>query len=159
MTQKQREKKMPSTYTEKEVKKMIDIYTANPCIETVERLMTVLNKPKKSIIAKLVKEGVYVTRSYRTKTGEIPITKLELVRSIEDALDISLPGLDKTPKTTLKKLSSTICEVSEYLDKALEELQKQSERAKAMEEMLDVKTKRKFDDDVYDPISILGEDS
>ena len=70
---------MPSSYTEKEVNKMIDVYTDNPCMETVEKLMTLLNRPKKSIIAKLVKEGVYVTRGYRTKTGEVPITKLELV--------------------------------------------------------------------------------
>lgn len=150
---------MPSSYTEKEVKKMIDIYTANPCIETVERLMTVLNKPKKSIIAKLVKEGVYITKSYRTKTGELPITKLELVRIIEDALDISLPGLDKAPKGTLKKLSDTISEVSEYLDKALEELQQQVERSRTMEEMLGNKKNRSESSDVHDPISILGEDS
>ena len=121
--------------------------------------MTVLNKPKKSIIAKLVKEGVYVTRSYRTKTGELPITKLELVRSIEDALDLSLPGLDKAPKGTLKKLSETIIEVEQYLDKALEELQQSVERVKTMEEMLGVKKNRNVDNDVYDPISILGEDS
>ena len=159
MIQKERERKMPSRYTDKEVQKMIDIYTENPCIETVERLMTVLNKPKKSIIAKLVKEGVYVTRSYRTKTGELPITKLELVRSIEDALDLSLPGLDKAPKGTLKKLSETIIEVEQYLDKALEELQQSVERVKTMEEMLGVKKNRNVDNDVHDPISILGEDS
>lgn len=150
---------MPSSYTDKEVQKMIDIYTANPCIETVERLMTVLNKPKKSIIAKLVKEGVYVTKTYRTKTGETPITKLELVRSIEDALDLTLPGLDKTPKGTLKKLSTTISEVSEYLDKALEELQQQSEQRRVLEEMLGNKKNIQKSSDFYDPISTLGDES
>lgn len=153
---------MPSNYTEKEVQKMIDVYTENPCIETVEKLMTMLNRPKKSIIAKLVKEGVYVTKTYRTKTGEMPVTKLELVRSIEDALDLQLPGLDKTPKATLKKLSNTIIEVSEYLDKALEELQEQSERARVLKEMADVNNRtfyRNGDDDFYDPISTLDADN
>ena len=149
---------MPSNYTDKEVQKMIDVYTANPCLETVERLMTMLNRPKKSIIAKLVKEGVYVTKTYRTKTGEIPVTKLALVRSIEDALDTQLPGLDKAPKGTLKKLSTTINEVSEYLDKALEELQEQSERARVLKEMADVKFLTKGDDNFYDPISTLDAD-
>ena len=64
-----------SNYTPREVEKLIDIYTANPCLETVDKLTVELNKPRKSIIAKLVKEGVYVTRGYRTKTGEVPVTR------------------------------------------------------------------------------------
>ena len=151
---------MPSSYTEKEVQKMIDIYTANPCIETVERLMTVLNKPKRSIIAKLVKEGVYVNKIYRTKTGEIPVTKLEYVRSIEDALDLTLPGLDKAPKNTLKRLSRTIVEQTEYFEDALDQVQKLTESNRVLREMSNV-NQRTFltsgDDDFYDPISTLGD--
>ena len=130
---------MPSSYTEKQTKKMIDIYTENPCIETVEKLMTILNRPKKSIISKLVKEGVYVTKTYLTKTGEAPITKLELVRQIEDALDTRLPGLDKAPKTTLKDLAKALIDVQEHLDIALENLQQQGENLQVMSEMLEKK--------------------
>ena len=133
---------MPSSYTEKQTKKMIDIYTENPCIETVERLMTILNRPKKSIISKLVKEGVYVTKTYLTKTGEAPITKLELVRQIEDALDTKLPGLDKAPKTTLKDLAKALIDVQEHLDLALEELTVLSDNNKVITDMLKSKSKK-----------------
>lgn len=151
---------MPSSYTDKEVQKMIDIYTDNPCIETVERLMTVLNKPKKSIIAKLVKEGVYVTKSYRTKTGEVPITKLELVRAIEDSLDIKLPGLDKTPKTTLKALSKTIVEQTELFEDALGQVQELTEQLRVTREIADINNRTFYqdrEDDFYDPVSTLGD--
>lgn len=110
-------------YTERETKQMIDAYTANPCIEVVDKLSVQLNKPRRSIISKLVKEGVYITRGYRTKTGDIPITKLQVVRSIEEALDISLPGLDKAPKSTLKTLETAVLEQTQFLDDVLEELQ------------------------------------
>lgn len=149
---------MPSNYTKKEVDKMIDVYTANPCIETVERLMTLLNKPKKSIISKLVKEGVYVTKSYRTKTGELPVTKLELVRSIEDSLDIRLPGLDKTPKTTLKALSKAIVEQTELFEDALDQVQELSESHQVMSEMLGNKRIENRSSNFHDPISILDAD-
>ena len=153
---------MPSSYTDKEVKKMIDIYTENPCIETVERLMTVLNRPKKSIIAKLVKEGVYVTRTYRTKTGELPVTKLEYVRNIEDALDLRLPGLDKAPKSTLKALSTTIGDLAHHMEEALDQVQELSESHRVMSEMLENKKidyTKYSEDDFYDPISTLGDGS
>lgn len=91
-------------YTETQTQKIIEIYTANPTLETVDRLSVRFNKPRKSLISKLVKEGVYVAKGYRSKTGEKPITKLALVRNIEHILDLKLPGLDKAPKGTLKML-------------------------------------------------------
>lgn len=145
---------MPSNYTQKETDKLVNMYTDNPCMETVEKLMTLLNRPKKSIISKLVKEGVYVTRGYRTKTGEVPVTKLELVRAIEDALDIPLPGLDKTPKTTLKALSRTIVQQTECFEEALDQIQELSESHRVLEEMSNIKRKSFF----YDPIATLGEE-
>jgi len=97
-----------STYTPTEVKRLEEIYSKDPTLETVTRLSVVLNKPKKSIIAKLVKMGIYEKAGYRTKTGEKPITKLQIVRSLEEMLGASLPGLDKTPKLTLKTLHTSI---------------------------------------------------
>ena len=135
---------MPSSYTEKQVNQMIDIYTNNPCIETVERLMTILNKPKRSIISKLVKEGVYITKGYRTKTGDTPVTKLELVRSIEEALDVTLPGLDKAPKSTLKLLQKTVSEQTYFLEETLDNIRYLSENERITKEMLAQK-----DNDVF----------
>lgn len=144
---------MPSSYTEKEVEKLVDVYTTNPCIETVERLMTLLNRPKKSIISKLCKEGVYVTRSYRTKTGDIPVTKLALTRAIEDDLDLKLPGLDKAPKAILKALSTTIREQTSCFEDALGQLKELSEEHAVLTEMLQSTTSKKKLS--YDPLDEL----
>ena len=146
---------MSSNYTEKETNTLIDVYTQNPCIETVEKLMTMLNRPKKSIISKLVKEGVYVRRGYRTKTGDKAVSKMVLVRTIEDALDASLPDLHKAPKPTLKHLSDTVVELSEQFEEALAQVQYLSERNSVLEEMLGIKSKPNETDD---PLEILGED-
>ena len=66
---------MAVNYTQEEVATMIDRYTAEPTRETVEELADELNKSIKSIIGKLSREGVYQKAIYRTKTGELPITK------------------------------------------------------------------------------------
>ena len=113
---------MPSIYSETEVKRMIEMYTENPCLEVVDKLSVLLNKPRKSIISKLVKEGVYIKRGYLDKRGQLPVTKLELVRGIEDALDIKLPGLDKSPKQTLKVLNETVEELTMMAQNLAEEL-------------------------------------
>lgn len=82
-------------------------YTANPSRDTVNNLANKLGKPAKSIIGKLSREGVYRRAFYTTKSGEEPITKLELVSEIASNLDIpeeSLSGLEKSPKSALKLL-------------------------------------------------------
>jgi len=145
---------MSSNYTERETDTLIDVYTKNPSLETVEKLMTLLNRPKKSIISKLVKEGVYVTRGYRTKTGELPVSKMVLVRTIEDALDTTFPDLEKAPKPTLKKLSDTVVELTEQFEEALIQVSDLSERNSVLEEMLKIKKSKVSESS--DPIKILG---
>ena len=113
---------MASAYNDKEVATMREMYMANPCSEVVGRLSVLLNKPKRSIISKLSKEGVYVVKGYRSKTGELPITKLQLVRRIEGALDIKLPGLDKAPKSTLQLLSDTTVDMTTALEDTVDAL-------------------------------------
>jgi hypothetical protein len=54
-------------YTEKETRELIELYESNPCLEMVSRLAVRFNKPKKSIIGKLSKEGVYQKLGYRSK--------------------------------------------------------------------------------------------
>jgi len=97
-----------SNYTEEQTKYMSEVYSKNPERGTVELLAQELDKSTKSIIGKLSREGVYRRESYVTKTGEKPITKVELVASIADSLGVSvdsLEGLEKTPKGVLKLLS------------------------------------------------------
>ena len=107
---------MSVNYTEEQVKHMKAEYTAKPERETVEMLAQDLNKSVKSIIGKLSREGVYRREIYKTKTGELPVTKVEIVSHIADGLGIEvegLSGLEKAPKATLKKLEVAICSLEE----------------------------------------------
>ena len=98
---------MALNYTEKEVQFMIAEYQNDPSRDTVEKLATELNKSVKSIIGKLSREGVYKKAVYRTKTGELPITKAEVVIELAELFEVDserLLGLEKAPKQDLKHL-------------------------------------------------------
>ena len=102
---------MTTNYTIEQVSYMIDKYEEAPTRETVENLAVELGKSTKSIIGKLSREGVYQKAIYVSKTGEIPVTKKELVVNISTALDGSLDqlqGLEKSPKQELKYLLSLV---------------------------------------------------
>ena len=102
---------MAVNYTQDQVEYIVNQYRLNPDRETVEKLADELNKSVKSIIGKLSREGVYKKTEYTTKTGEKPITKLELVEDLALLLEIpitALAGLEKAPKTTLKALKEAI---------------------------------------------------
>jgi hypothetical protein len=90
---------------------MVDKYTANPNRNTVDKLAEKLNKSIKSIIGKLSREGVYQKAIYKTKTGEIPMTKGEIIVQIAERLDAEynrLAGLEKSPKQDLKYLHDLV---------------------------------------------------
>ena len=100
-----------SNYTESETAYMVQLYQEKPCMETVELLVEQLKRGKKSIIGKLSREGVYRREVYVSKTGEKPITKVEIVSNIADALDLEvalLAGLEKSPKEVLRRLSKAV---------------------------------------------------
>ena len=102
---------MAANYTEEQVQYMVDKYTAKPNRETVDKLAEKLNKSIKSIIGKLSREGVYQKAIYRTKTGEIPMTKAEIILDIAKLLDTDynrLAGLEKSPKQDLKHLQMCV---------------------------------------------------
>ena len=94
-------------YTEEVTAFIVEKYTENPSMETVVLLAEKFDKTTKSIIGKLSREGVYKRAVYKSKSGESPITKVELVSNIAENLGIeveSLVGLEKSPKNTLKTL-------------------------------------------------------
>jgi len=104
---------MSVNYTEEQVDYMVKAYSDQPTRETVNALADELNKSVKSIIGKLSREGVYKKTVYKTKTGEDPITKKELVEELAGILDISadsIRGLEKSPKSDLKNLVLTLRE-------------------------------------------------
>ena len=98
-------------YNEEQTKRIVEAYQSSPNRETVEALAKELSKSIKSIIGKLSREGVYRREIYKTKTGELPVTKVEIVSDIADDLGIeveSLLGLEKAPKSALKKLKEAL---------------------------------------------------
>ena len=104
---------MSINYTEKQVEHMIEAYTKTPTRETVEDLAEDLDKSVKSIIGKLSREGVYKKTVYKTKTGESPETKKEIVENLAGLLNleyIQVAGLEKSPKSALKILREAIHE-------------------------------------------------
>ena len=102
---------MSVNYTEEQVDLMKEQYTKNPTRETVENLAETLDKSIKSIIGKLSREGVYKKTVYKTKTGEDPETKKEIVQDLAEELELeyeAIAGLEKSPKAALKILRSAI---------------------------------------------------
>ena len=102
---------MAVNYTEEQVAYMTKLYEENPTRETVEFLAQEMDKSIKSIIGKLSREGVYKKTEYVTKTGEKPITKVEIVENLEEKLGLpnqTLAGLEKSPKTVLRRLYESV---------------------------------------------------
>jgi len=102
---------MAVNYTEKDVETIVSAYTQNPSRETVEVLAEQLNKSVKSIIGKLSREGVYQKAIYKTKTGELPVTKVQLIEQLAELFEMDssqLMGLEKAPKQNLKMLLSGV---------------------------------------------------
>ena len=94
-------------YSDEQTKYLVEYYQMHPTMQTVLTLSENLGKSTKSIIGKLSREGVYERSVYKSKSGDIPVTKVELVSNIADNLGLEiehLVGLEKAPKSTLKWL-------------------------------------------------------
>ena len=100
-----------SNYTEQQTEAMVSAYILDPTRETVDKLAEELGRSTKSIIGKLSREGVYRREVYVSKTGESPITKVEIVNNIAESLGIgaeTLAGLEKSPKAALRELEKAV---------------------------------------------------
>lgn len=96
-------------YTDEQTGYIVSRYKDMPRMETVEHLANELGKSTKSIIGKLSREGVYERAVYKSKGGELPVTKNEIVCNIAENLGVEveyLAGLEKAPKSTLKTLEA-----------------------------------------------------
>ena len=106
-----------SNYTEEMTTTMVQTYLADPTPETVEALANMMERSKKSIIGKLSREGVYRREVYVSKTGEAPITKVEIVSNIAENLGVeskALAGLEKSPKAALRNLEKAVAGLEEF---------------------------------------------
>jgi len=97
-------------YTQAQVDAMVILYTGNPTKDTVVKLAQELNKSTRSIVAKLVREGVYVAQPRVTKTGAPVIRKAELVAQLLGELGTSesLTTLEKASKADLETLLALV---------------------------------------------------
>ena len=96
-------------YTDEQTQYIINEYKNEPTMQTVLNLAEELNKTHKSIIGKLSREGVYERADYKSKSGEVPVTKVEIVNSIAENLGLeieNLVGLEKCPKAVLKTIEA-----------------------------------------------------
>ena len=95
-------------YTDAMVSELVAAYEDNPSRATVDKFADKFNKPARSIIAKLVREGVYKAVARATKQGTPVIRKSELVEQIESNLGNSFPSLVKASKADLQALITAI---------------------------------------------------
>ena len=98
-------------YTPEQVVWMSNLYNQTPSRQTVESIAKELDKSTKSVIGKLAREGIYQKAEYKSKTGEKPITKLQLVSNLASQLSLEieeLDGLEKAPKGVLKLLCESL---------------------------------------------------
>lgn len=98
-------------YTPEQTARLIADYTANPTKDTVAALATAFGKTTKSVVAKLVREGVYKKAEKVAKDGTPVVHKNELVQKIADEIGVTsdkLDGLEAAPKNALKLILSAL---------------------------------------------------
>ena len=66
--------------------------------QTVEFIAEKLGKTVRSVTAKLSREGVYKAKEYKTKTGEKPEAKAELVAKIASKANLPIDLCDSLEK-------------------------------------------------------------
>lgn len=106
-------------YTEEQVRELVAAYVAAE--DDASRLAVVIDyaelygKTVASIRAKLVREGVYVAKEYKTKKGGKPQSKEDMVTLIAAAMNVAsdrLVGLEKANKNTLSLILDALTPAS-----------------------------------------------
>ena len=93
-------------YTDAMVDELVAAYQDAPTRATVDEFAKKFDKPARSIIAKLVREGVYKAVARATKQGTPVVRKSELVAQIQAALGTNqLDSLVKASKADLQALA------------------------------------------------------
>jgi MarR-like DNA-binding transcriptional regulator SgrR of sgrS sRNA len=95
---------MTTKYTTAETQHLIKVYKDNPNRTTVDMLSKEMGKTVKSIIGKLSREKVYQKIEYKTKRGEKPATKLEMVGEIAEMLKGDSERLETLVKSSKQEL-------------------------------------------------------
>ena len=105
---------MAANYTDEQVEVMVAWYKAEPTRATVDTIAKEMDKSIKSVIGKLSREGVYQKQVYKTKAGEIPMTKADIILNLSQLLGIDsskIMGLEQAPKQDIKYLTENVNKV------------------------------------------------
>ena len=92
-------------YTAEQTAKMVSEYVANPSKDTVEKIAAYLGKTAKSVVAKLVREKVYVAKTHVRKDGtkvEKKDTTADAIGKILDLKENDIESLTKCTRNTLQ---------------------------------------------------------
>jgi hypothetical protein len=95
-------------YTAEQTAMLRDEYLAGVSVET---LAAAVGKTVRSVVAKLSREGVYVAKTYTSKTGEKPVKKDTVADAIGAVLRLSeaeTESLTKANKTALSKIFAAL---------------------------------------------------
>ena len=87
---------------------MVEQYKAG---KTVEEIALHLDTTPRSIIARVSAYGCYVKKVYKTKQGEEPRSKADMVEAIATLLDVNLDlleSMEKCNKSVLKLLENAL---------------------------------------------------
>lgn len=91
-------------YTPEQIEYIRSEYEAAPLRETVDRLAEELDRPFRSIIAKLVHLEIYTVPKRTSKDGTEIKSKVQMVAEIGEWFGIEIPSLEKSGKLDLQKL-------------------------------------------------------
>ena len=95
-------------YTPEQTAKMVSDYKDGIAVESIAET---LGKTVRSVVAKLSREGVYVAKSYTTKSGEAVVKKDMVADSIGLILRLTeaeTESLTKANKTALAKIFAAL---------------------------------------------------
>ena len=100
-------------YTEEETKALFAAWKNDPKRQTLEVFANLHNRTYRSVIAKLSKAGLYKREPYKSKLGENPRTKQQIVEDIAKIIDLhdfEEESLVKAGKSALDKILAKLNE-------------------------------------------------
>ena len=101
-------KTVERNYTDEMVARMEEVYSANPTRATAEALAEEMDKPVRSVIAKLSNMGIYKAQARVTKSGVPVVRKEEIVAQIQATVGVEVPTLAKATKQDLQILLTAL---------------------------------------------------
>jgi hypothetical protein len=102
-------------YTAAQVTELVSAYSAEPTKATVEKFAAAFAKSTKSIVAKLAKEGVYIS-AVKAAGAKRDATKAELVAEITKLVGSKdLESLEKATGPALKAVLARMTDLAEQV--------------------------------------------